>query len=276
MKKKIGGIVVFLLMMVLALSATLTVSAESEPNTAGYIDIEETFWSHPYWNHPYWDNPWQWNHPHWDNPWQWNHPHWNPPWHWNHLHWNNPWHWNPSHWNNAWHWDNPHWNNVQYWENTYWNNPWQWNPWNHPNWNHPQYWGNPWQARPATSGYIPEPIPMPTYSQVLPYHHQDSHVAASTPISVGTQWGAPNSGIVNFPVTTNGIQNGHYNVSITGLPLGATAPSTARIHQNVFNPQLQISDLQYVQSGTYTLWLNVYNENGAPFAPPVAFALIVH
>ena len=94
-------------------------------------------------------------------------------------------------------------------------------------------------------------------------------------LHVGSQWGAPVSNMVSFPVSTTGISNGFYRISLSGLPLHVIAPTHARIHHNVFNPQLQISNIWAATPGDYLLTLTIYDALGNPIAVSSPFMLTI-
>ena len=82
---------------------------------------------------------------------------------------------------------------------------------------------------------------------------------AVTFVNVGSQWGAPVTNMVSFPVSTIGIPDGSYRISLSGLPLYLTAPNQARIHHGLFNPQLQIGNIWAATQGSYIITLTIYD-----------------
>ena len=105
---------------------------------------------------------------------------------------------------------------------------------------------------------VPEPLPMATRS-----------------IHVGSQWGAPVSNILSFPVSTKGIPDGFYRISLSGLPLDAIVPTHARVHNGIFNPQLHIRNIWTVAPGNYLANLTVYDETDNIVAESNSFVIMI-
>ena len=103
-------------------------------------------------------------------------------------------------------------------------------------------------------------------------------VLPDSSVHVGSQWGAPISNMLSFPVTTIGIPNGFYRISLSGLPLDVTVSIHARIHNGLFNPQLQISNIWAATPGNYIITLTIYDafDNTVAASSPFLLTIFDH
>ena len=113
----------------------------------------------------------------------------------------------------------------------------------------------------------PNPTPPPTTAP-------ETQTAAVS-IHVGTQWGAPISNMLSFPVSTKGIADGFYRISLSGLPSDSQTPNQARIHNGIFNPQLHIRNIWTAEPGNYLIRLTLYDSTGNIIAESNEFLLMI-
>jgi len=79
---------------------------------------------------------------------------------------------------------------------------------------------------------------------------------------------------ITFIVTTANISDGHFSISLEGLPEGASAPEYADVYENEF--LLRLTSLSEAAVGTYSIILTIYNEDNSVMAitgSPLTLAL---